>query len=98
MQSWAEETLATFSLDIPVAPLTGSLPLAERQLLEVAKALLTRPKVLLLDEPTTALGPEDVERFHTLVLEQVQAGVGVVYVSHRLPEVLAVAGPPHGAP
>jgi ribose transport system ATP-binding protein len=53
--------------------------------------LLTRPKVLLLDEPTTALGPEDVDRFHTLVLEQVRSGVGVVYVSHRLPEVLAVA-------
>ena len=91
MQNWAEETLATFSLDFPVGALTGSLPLAERQMLEVAKALLTRPKVLLLDEPTTALGPEDVDRFHALVLEQVRAGVGVVYVSHRLPEVLAVA-------
>ena len=86
-----EETLATFSLDIPVTALTGSLPLAERQLLEVVKALLTRPKVLLLDEPTTALGPEEVERLHTLVLEQVREGVGIVYVSHRLPEVLAVA-------
>ena len=91
MQSWAEETLATFGLDVTVTALTGSLPLADRQLLEFAKALLTRPKVLLLDEPTTALGPEDVERFHTLVLEQVRSGVGVVYVSHRLPEVLAVA-------
>ena len=91
MQGWAEETLAAFRLDIGVTALTGSLPLAERQLLEVAKALLTRPKVLLLDEPTTALGPEDVDRFHTLVLEQVREGVGIVYVSHRLPEVLAVA-------
>jgi ribose transport system ATP-binding protein len=91
MQSWAEETLATFKLDIAVTAPPGSLPLADRQLLEVAKSLLTRPKVLLLDEPTTALGPEAVERLHTLVLEQVREGVGVVYVSHRLPEVLAVA-------
>ncbi len=91
MQGWAGETLAAFRLDIGVTALTGSLPLAERQLLEVAKALLTRPKVLLLDEPTTALGPEDVDRLHTLVLEQVREGVGIVYVSHRLPEVLAVA-------
>ena len=91
MQSWAEETLAAFKLDIAVTALTGSLPLADRQLLEVAKALLTRPKVLLLDEPTTALGPEAVERLHTLVVEQVREGVGIVYVSHRLPEVLAVA-------
>jgi ABC-type sugar transport system ATPase subunit len=91
MQSWAAETLAAFKLDIPVTAATGSLSLAERQLLEVAKALLTRPEVLLLDEPTTALGPEAVDQLHTLVLEQARAGVGIVYVSHRLPEVLAVA-------
>jgi ribose transport system ATP-binding protein len=46
---------------------------------------------LLLDEPTTALGPEEVERLHGLVFEQSRAGVGVVYVSHRLPEVLGIA-------
>src|SRR5262249_22054817 len=40
---------------------------------------------------TTALGPEEVERFHALVVEQARAGVGIVYVSHRLPEVRAVA-------
>jgi ribose transport system ATP-binding protein len=91
MHEWAAKTLAEFRLDVPVTAAIGSLSLAERQLLEVVKALLTRPKVLLLDEPTTALGPEEVERFHTLVLEQARAGVGIVYVSHRLPEVLAVA-------
>ena len=91
MHEWAEETLAGFSLDLPVAASTGSLSLAERQLLEVAKALLTRPKVLLLDEPTTALGPDGVEQLHTLVIARARAGVGIVYVSHRLPEVLAVA-------
>src|SRR5665213_820466 len=90
MQRWAEETLATFKLGISATAVTGSLSLAERQLLEVAKALLTRPKVLLLDEPTTALGPEEVEQFHALVLEQAREGVGIVYVSHRLPEVLAI--------
>src|SRR6185295_8231945 len=68
-----------------------SLSLAQRQLFEVAKALLAEPKVLLLDEPTTALGLEDVERLHALVLERSRAGVGIVYVSHRLPEVLGVA-------
>jgi ribose transport system ATP-binding protein len=91
MHSWAEATLTRFELDIPVAAPAGSLSLAQRQLFEVVKALLTRPKVLLLDEPTTALGPEDVEQLHTLVLEQARAGVAIVYVSHRLPEVLAVA-------
>ena len=82
---------AEFELDVPVAAPTRSLSLAQRQLLEVVKALLARPKVLLLDEPTTALGPDDVERLHALVFEQSRAGVGIVYVSHRLPEVLGIA-------
>ncbi len=91
MDEWAAERLAEFDLDVlPTAPVEA-LSLAERQLLEVVKALLARPKVLLLDEPTTALGPEGVERLHALVSEQSRAGVGVVYVSHRLPEVLGVA-------
>jgi ribose transport system ATP-binding protein len=91
MESWAGETLGAFDLDIPLTATTRSLSLVQRQLLEVVKALLAKPKVLLLDEPTTALGPGDVERLHTLVLEQSRAGVGIVYVSHRLPEVLGIA-------
>jgi ribose transport system ATP-binding protein len=91
MERWAAATLAEFGLDVPVTAAVGSLSLAERQLLEVVKALLAKPKVLLLDEPTTAFGPEEVSRFHALVLERARAGVGIVYVSHRLPEVLGIA-------
>lgn len=90
---WSRRLLAEFDLDLelfPDAP-TGFLTLAERQLFEVAKALVTDPKVLLLDEPTTALGPDEVEALHRTVLACKQRGVGVVYVSHRLPEVLEVA-------
>jgi len=48
--------------------------------------------VLLLDEPTTALGPAEVAQLHALVLERSRSGVGIAYVSHRLPEVLGIAG------
>src|SRR5262245_1072413 len=92
MQEWAVAKLDEFGLDVPVTAAAGSLSLANRQLLEVVKALLARPKVLLLDEPTTALGPEEVERLHALVLEQSRSGVGIAYVSHRVPEVLGIAG------
>ena len=91
LEHWADETVAQFDLGIPVATTMGSLSLAERQLLEVVKALLTRPKVLLLDEPTTALGPEAVGKLQTLVVERARAGDAIIYVSHRLPEVLSVA-------
>ena len=91
MNEWAAAKLAESDLDVPLTATAGSLSLVQRQLLEVVKALLAKPKVLLLDEPTTALGPDEVERLHTLVVEQSRAGVGIVYVSHRLPEVLGVA-------
>jgi ribose transport system ATP-binding protein len=91
MDEWAAARLAEFKLDVPVTAVVGTLSLAQRQFLEVVKALLARPKVLLLDEPTTALGPREVEQLHSLVLERSRAGVGIVYVSHRLPEVLGIA-------
>ena len=59
-------------------------------MLEVVKALQSDPKVLVMDEPTTSLGPQEVERLHALVLDLAARGVGVIYVSHRLPEVLSV--------
>ena len=92
-KKWARRLLAEFALDIELFPdiPAGMLTLAERQLFEVAKALVTDPKVLLLDEPTTALGPYEVEALHRTVLACKERGVGVVYVSHRLPEVLEVA-------
>src|ERR687888_1731107 len=91
MEKWAASTLEQFGLDVPAKAPVGSLSLAQRQLLEVVKALLAKPKVLLLDEPTTALGPLEVDQLHELVLERSRSGVGIVYVSHRLPEVLGIA-------
>jgi ribose transport system ATP-binding protein len=92
-KKWARKVLAEFDLDLelfPDAP-AGMLTFAERQLFEVAKALVTNPKVLLLDEPTTALGPDEVEALHRTVVSCRNKGIGVVYVSHRLPEVLEIA-------
>lgn len=92
-KKWARKLLAGFDLDIELFPdvPAGFLTMAERQLFEVAKALVTEPKVLLLDEPTTALGPDEVEALHRTILACKRQGVGVVYVSHRLPEVIEVA-------
>jgi ribose transport system ATP-binding protein len=91
MDEWAATQLAAFDLDVAPAAPARSLSLVQRQLLEVVKALLARPKALLLDEPTTALGHQEIQHLHALVLERSRAGVGIVYVSHRLPEVLEIA-------
>jgi ribose transport system ATP-binding protein len=92
-KKWARKVLADFDLDLelfPDAP-AGFLTFADRQLFEVAKALVTDPKVLLLDEPTTALGPDEVDALHRTIKACRDRGIGVVYVSHRLPEVLEIA-------
>ncbi len=91
MEDWATQKLSDYQLDIRAAARTETLSLAQRQMLEVVQALLSHPKVLLLDEPTTALGRAEVDRLHELIRSLAADGVGVVYVSHRLPEVLEVA-------
>jgi ribose transport system ATP-binding protein len=92
MKKWAIEILTQYGLeDIFADAPVGYLPLTDRQTLEVTKALLSDPKVLLLDEPTTALGPSGVEWLHKTILDCKARGMGVIYVSHRLPEVLTVA-------
>jgi ribose transport system ATP-binding protein len=92
-KKWSRKLLAELDLDLelfPDAPV-GFITLADRQLFEVAKALVSEPIVLLLDEPTTALGPDEVEALHRAIVECRRRGIGVVYVSHRLPEVLEIA-------
>jgi ribose transport system ATP-binding protein len=91
METWAAARLAEFDLSIHPGARMDAISLSQRQLLEVVKALLLNPKVLLLDEPTTALGPGDVQHLHSIVVDRAGAGVGIVYVSHRLPEVLGIA-------
>jgi ribose transport system ATP-binding protein len=67
------------------------LNVAQRQLVELAKGLALEPKVLVLDEPTAPLGRDAAERLLELVRELAAQGTAVVYISHRLPEVRAVA-------
>ncbi|OZM77941.1 sugar ABC transporter ATP-binding protein [Pseudonocardia sp. MH-G8] len=87
----ARELLDSLGVDVPPAARVADLQLAERYLVEIAKAVRTSPKVLILDEPTAALDPHDVQRIFAIVERLRAAGTAVVFVSHRLSEVLAVA-------
>jgi ribose transport system ATP-binding protein len=88
---WSGRALGRIGLRIDVRARVDELSVAERQLVELAKALALDPKVLVLDEPTAALAPNMV----ALVFDQVRLaaarGAAVVYISHRLPEVREVA-------
>ncbi|MGH8958458.1 MAG: sugar ABC transporter ATP-binding protein [Acidimicrobiia bacterium] len=74
----------------PRAKVAG-LGMAERQLVEMAKALSTHPQVLLLDEPTSALSGREAHRLFGIVNDLTTSGVAVIYVSHRLAEIIEIA-------
>lgn len=70
--------------------LVGLLSLAEKQLVEIAKALATEAKLLILDEPTSALTAPQAEVLHEILRDKVRGGITVIYISHRLGDVLKV--------
>src|ERR687898_3488241 len=67
------------------------LGMAERQLVEIAKALSSEVRVLLLDEPTSALSDREAERLFELIGDLKNSEVAIIYVSHRLSEILDIA-------
>jgi ABC-type sugar transport system ATPase subunit len=90
MAERARPVLAELGLDVPLRRLVGDLSLAQRQLLEIAKALLTEPRVLILDEPTSALGAQSTELLFDALRVLRDRQVGVVFVSHILEDVMAL--------
>ena len=83
--------LAPYELDIAPDMQVGRLTPAQRQFLEIVKALIANPRVLLLDEPTASLDVSGVDRLSAIIRRITAEGTAVVYVSHRLPEILALA-------
>jgi ribose transport system ATP-binding protein len=77
--------------DIPTTARCADLPLSKRQIVEIAKALIQRPRVLILDEATSALTVEDVQKVVGVLKTLRDEGVCVVFISHRMHEVDALA-------
>jgi ABC-type sugar transport system ATPase subunit len=87
----AKRALGMLGVDIPLSIEVGKLSLAEQQVVEIAKALVDDPKVLIPDEPTSALNSHEVTALLKLVRRLAQTGMAVVYVSHRMKEIPLVA-------
>jgi len=91
MYESTRESLQAFGVDVdPRAPLRR-YNLAVQQIVEIARAIQRRARVLLLDEPTSAIGRHETERLFRVIRALRDGGMGVVYVSHKLDEVFAIA-------
>jgi rhamnose transport system ATP-binding protein len=83
------DQLDTHDLDVDAKVL--SLSVAQRQRVEIAKALSRNARILIMDEPTASLVESDVQRLMQVVRQLRERGVGIVYVSHRMSEIFALA-------
>ena len=84
----AVENLAKLGLDIPPSTLVGELALGQRQMVEIAKALAVEAQLLIMDEPTSSLSAHEAQKLFTVIQTLCESGVSVLYISHRLAEVI----------
>jgi ABC-type sugar transport system ATPase subunit len=87
----AREALARLGVEIDTGARLGDLDLALQQLVAIARALLADARLLVMDEPTAALASAEVEKLFGVIRELRGRGIGVLFVSHRLDEVMAIA-------
>jgi erythritol transport system ATP-binding protein len=86
----ARKVLERLHLQIDPATRLGDLTVGQQQLVEIAKALAKDIKVLIMDEPTSALSRAEVELLFGIIAELKEQGVTIVYISHRLEEIMAI--------
>lgn len=91
MDSRAHAGLERLGLDVSPRRLVEGLPTASQQLIEIAKALTLNAKLLILDEPTAALGGEETKLLFKQIERLKAEGVGIIYISHRLEEIKQIA-------
>ncbi|HEV7252747.1 MAG TPA: sugar ABC transporter ATP-binding protein [Mesorhizobium sp.] len=91
MSREAKKQLASLGLDIDPAARMGSLPVGLQQLVELSRVLFSGAKIIILDEPTSALSPPEVARLFAALKRLKAQGRAIVFISHFLDDVLAVS-------
>ncbi|MFV0451547.1 MAG: sugar ABC transporter ATP-binding protein [Propioniciclava sp.] len=87
----AEEAIATIDFRVDLDARVGDLSVADKQLVAIARALIGTTKLLIMDEPTTALTSKEVESLFKVVLDLKARGIAILFVSHKLGEVFEIS-------
>lgn len=91
LRDQARAAVAEVGLDVDPDLPAERLSSAHQQLVEIAKALSLKPKLVIFDEPTAALGPADAQRLFGVIRRLRGRGCGIIYISHRLEEIFSIA-------
>ena len=91
MNARAVEAMRAFGVEVSPTLPVERLSIAQRQLAQIARALLAPHRIVIFDEPTASLTPVETEALHRLIRDLKAKGVAVIYISHRLNEVKAIA-------
>lgn len=87
----ARAAIGALGIDLPPSALAGTLRVAEKQLIEIARALWGDVRLVIMDEPTASLGEREVDRLFSIIRKLRDQGVAIVFISHKLDEVFQLA-------
>lgn len=91
MEKKSKEILKRFAFDIDVKKLVRDLNAGEQQLVEIARALITRAWVIIMDEPTSALSEDEKRQLFDIIKQLKSHGVAIIYITHHMPEIFEIA-------
>ena len=87
----AEEAVAKINFQVDMDALVETLPVADKQLIAISRALLDNAKLIIMDEPTTALTKKEVRRLFEIIADLKKNGITILFVSHKLDEVFEIS-------
>ena len=90
MEAEARTILNELKIDLDPHQVVGDLPVSKQQMVEIAKALSTHARILIMDEPTSALTAREIEDLFRIIHNLKEKGCGIVYISHRLEELQSI--------
>jgi ribose transport system ATP-binding protein len=90
MKAVANEQFEKLNISIPLTKEAEQCSVGQQQMIEIAKALMTDAKVIIMDEPTAALTDREIDTLFTVIRSLKKAGVSIVYISHRMEEIFTI--------